>query len=229
MSALRRLVPRARIGDRGPPARLGARGAFHSRPVLLVAFAFAVMADPVSSVAYAIEAALRELRGNLGLLLPAMGLVVAIIALVITNYHQLVARFPEGGGAAAAAGKAFGEAWAFVPIGALIVDFVLTIAISAAAGASAVIDYVPGLAPERIPLALLLLLLVAGLTWFGHLGRAIFADDDARVRGGRRCGACWRFERAGRERRTGHAFQWASGRDRGAAGVSGCDGARDRG
>ena len=151
------------------------RRAFHSRPILLVAFAFAVMADPVSSVAYAIEAALRELRGNLGLLLPAMGLVVAIIALVITNYHQLVARFPEGGGAAAAAGKAFGEGWAFVPIGALIVDFVLTIAISAAAGASALIDYVPGLASARIPLALVLLLLVAALTWFGHLGRAIFA------------------------------------------------------
>ena len=37
------------------------------------------------------------------------------------------------------------------------------------------IDYVPGLASERIPLALLLLVLVAGLTWFGHLGRAIFA------------------------------------------------------
>ncbi len=151
------------------------REAFHSRPVLLVAFAFAVMADPVSSVAYAIEAALRELRGNLGLLLPAMGLVVAIIALVIINYHQLVARFPEGGGAAAAAGKAFGEGWAFVPIGALIVDFVLTISISVAAGASAVIDYVPGLAPERIPLALLLLVFVAGVTWFGHFGRAIFA------------------------------------------------------
>ena len=107
-----------------PPSRVAARvargrDAFHSRPVLLIAFAFAVMADPVSSVAYAIEAALRALHGNLGLLLPAMGLVVAIIALVITNYHQLVARFPEGGGAAAAAGRAFGEGWAFVPIGAL--------------------------------------------------------------------------------------------------------------
>jgi amino acid transporter len=151
------------------------REAFHSHPVLLIAFAFAVMADPVSSVAYAIEAALRALHGNLGLLLPAMGLVVAIIALVITNYHQLVARFPEGGGATAAAGKAFGEGWAFVPIGALIVDFVLTIAISVAAGASAIIDYVPGLAPARVPLALALLVCVAGLTWFGHLGRAIFA------------------------------------------------------
>ena len=228
MLGLRRLVSRAEVGDRGGPARLGLRGAFHSRPVLLVAFAFAVMADPVSSVAYAIEAALRALHGNLGLLFPAMALVVAIIALVITNYHQLVARFPEGGGAAAAAGKAFGEGWAFVPIGALIVDFVLTIAISAAAGASAVIDYVPGLASERIPLALVLLLFVAGLTWFGHLRAGDLRRDDARVRRGRRRGAGWGSERAGRERRPGHAFQWASCRDRGAAGVSGCDGTRDR-
>ncbi len=169
------MTPPQMSSSRGAGRLARGRELFHSRPVLLVAFAFAVMADPVSSVAYAIEAALRALHGNLGLLLPAMVLVVVIIALVIVNYHQLVARFPEGGGAAAAAGKAFGEGWAFVPIGALIVDFVLTIAISAAAGASAVIDYVPGLAPERIPLALLLLVGVAGLTWFGHLGRAIFA------------------------------------------------------
>lgn len=60
--------------------RARGRAAFHSRLMLLLAFAFAVMADPVSSVAYAIEAALRELHGNLGLLLPTMGLVVAIIA-----------------------------------------------------------------------------------------------------------------------------------------------------
>jgi amino acid transporter len=147
----------------------------HSRGALLLAFSFAVMADPVSSVAYAIEAALRALHGDLGLLLTTMGIVVAIIALVITNYHQLVARFPEGGGAAAAAASAFGEGWAFIPIGALIVDFVLTIAISVAAGASALIDYLPGLASARVLLALVLLLGVAGLTWFGHLGRAVFA------------------------------------------------------
>jgi len=159
----------------GVGARARGRAAFHSRPILLLAFAFAVMADPVSSVAYAIEAALRALHGNLGLLLPTMGLVVAIIALIITNYHQLVARFPQGGGAAAAAGKAFGEGWAFIPIGALIVDFVLTIAISVAAGASALIDYIPSLAHDRIPMELVLLVAVAALTWFGHLGRAVFA------------------------------------------------------
>jgi hypothetical protein len=143
--------------------------------VLLIAFAFAVMADPVSSVAYAIEAGLRALHADLGLLLATMGLVVAVIALIIVNYTQLLARFPEGGGAAAAAGTAFGEAWAFLPIGALIVDFVLTISISVSAGASAVIAYLPGLAGVRIPLAIALVLLVASVTWFGHAGRAVFA------------------------------------------------------
>ncbi len=154
--------------------RAGARW-LHGRTALLLAFAFSVMADPVSSVAYAIEAALRALDGNLALLLPAMSAVVLVVALVVASYHQLVARFPEGGGSAAAAGGAFGEAFAFVPMGALVVDFVLTIAISVSAGASAIIAYVPGLAPYRLVLALGLLVVVACLMWFGHLGRAVFA------------------------------------------------------
>ncbi|WP_228373159.1 amino acid permease [Demequina silvatica] len=147
----------------------------HSRTALLIAFAFSVMADPVSSVAYAIEAALRALDGNLALLLPAMAAVVLVVGLVVASYHQLVARFPEGGGSAAAAGGAFGEGFSFIPMGALVVDFVLTIAISVSAGSSAIISYVPGLAPYRLVLALVLLVLVAGLMWFGHLGRAVFA------------------------------------------------------
>jgi amino acid transporter len=103
-----------------------ARRYLTNRTILLFAFAFAVIADPVSSVAYAIEAALRALNGDLALLVPTMTLVLVIIILVIVNYHQLVGRYPQGGGAAAATGEAFGEASAFIPIGALIVDFVLT-------------------------------------------------------------------------------------------------------
>ncbi|WNM26737.1 hypothetical protein RN607_11095 [Demequina capsici] len=155
------------------PAR--GNGWLHGRTALLIAFAFSVMADPVSSVAYAIEAALHALHGHLPLLLGAMGLVVLVVALVVTSYHQLVGRFPEGGGAAAATGAALGDGWSFVPMGALIVDFVLTIAISVSAGASAMISYVPGLAPYRLLLALCLLVLVAALMWFGHMGRAVFA------------------------------------------------------
>lgn len=145
------------------------------KALLFFAFAFAVMADPVSSVAYAIEAALRALNGHLDLLLPTMGLVIGIIALVTLNYWQLVRAFPQGGGSPEAAGTAFGEGWTFLPIGALVVDFALTIAISIAAASSAVIDYLPAVAPARIPLALALLVAVAALTWFGHGGRLIFA------------------------------------------------------
>ncbi len=146
-----------------------------TKALLFFAFAFAVMADPVSSVAYAIEAALRALHGHLGLLLPTMGIVIGIIALVTLNYWQLVRAFPEGGGSPEAAGRAFGEEWSFLPIGALVVDFALTIAISIAAAGSAIIAYLPGLAPARIPIALGLTAAVAALTWFGHGGRMIFA------------------------------------------------------
>jgi amino acid transporter len=159
----------------GADPRHGLVRALRSRTALLLAFAFAVMADPVSSVAYAIEAALRALNGDLALLVPTMILVVAIIALVILNYRQLIIRYPQGGGAAAATGEAFGDRWSFIPIGALVVDFVLTIAISVSAGASAAIAYFPALAPWRLLLALGLVVLVGAITWFGHLGRLVFA------------------------------------------------------
>jgi hypothetical protein len=145
------------------------------RAVLFFAFAFAVMADPVSSVAYAIEAALRALGGHVNLLLPTMGLVIGVIALVTLNYWHLVRAFPEGGGAPEAAGRAFGVEWSFLPIGALVVDFALTIAISIAAAVSAVIALAPALAPARISLDIVLVAAVGGLTWFGHGGRLIFA------------------------------------------------------
>ncbi|WP_234441572.1 hypothetical protein [Streptomyces sp. WM6386] len=154
---------------------LSVRGRGPRRSILFFAFAFAVIADPVSSVAYAIEAALRALHGDLALLLPTMSLVIGLVEVGTANYWQLVRRFPKGGGAAAAAGRAFGARWTFLPIGALVVDFVLTIGISIAAAASAVIALFPGLAPLRVPLALLLLVVVAGLTWFGHGGRLLFA------------------------------------------------------
>ena len=57
-----------------------------------------------------------------------------------------------------------------LPIGALVVDFALTIAISIATAVSAIIAYVPALASDRIPIALVLTAAAAGLTWFGHGG-----------------------------------------------------------
>ena len=152
--------------------RLGRRSGSGS---LFIAFAFTVMADPVSSIAYAIESALRHLDGNLGDLFLAMALVIATIAVIAATYHQLIRRFPQGGGGARSVGTAYGDAWAFIPLGALLVDFVITVAISCAAGASAIIAYVPGLEAERVLLALALTAFVAAGISFGHRGRVAFA------------------------------------------------------
>ncbi|WP_372787974.1 amino acid permease [Paraconexibacter sp.] len=144
---------------------------------LFVAFAFTVMADPVSSVTYAIEAALGRLDGDLAGIATTMALVVAIIALVAATYTQLVRRFPRGGGGPEAMAVAFGEGWAFVPLGALIVDFTLTIAVSCAAGASALIAWVPELADGRTVIAVVLASAVAIGCLDGHRGRIGFATS----------------------------------------------------
>ncbi len=133
------------------------------------------MADPVSSIAYAIEAALRALDGDPAGLVAAMGVVVGIIAVVSLTYHQLIGRFPEGGGGPEAVGEAFGEGWTFLPLGALLVDFTLTVAVSCAAGAAALIAYVPALAGARVPIALALAAAVAAGVMAGQRGRIAFA------------------------------------------------------
>ena len=146
-----------------------------SRTTLTLAFAFTVMADPVSSVAYAIEAALRSLHGDLSSLVPTMAAVIAIIAVISATYHELIGRFPSGGGGPEGIAHAFGEGWAFIPLGALLVDFTLTVAVSCAAGASALIAYMPQLEPFRTPIGLGLVVLVAGNVLLGEGGRVAFA------------------------------------------------------
>ncbi|MBN1529378.1 MAG: hypothetical protein JW895_09985 [Thermoleophilaceae bacterium] len=153
-------------------------GALRSRRIrfnLFIAFAFTIMADPVSSVAYAVEAALGGLDRELSSLFPTMALVVAVIALVAGGYHGLIARFPRGGGGPEALATAFGEGWAFLPLGALLVDFTLTIAVSCAAAASALIAYAPGLAPGRVPIGIALAATVGMATLAGHRARIAFA------------------------------------------------------
>lgn len=142
---------------------------------IFVAFAFTVMADPVSSVAYAIEAALHSLDNDLSELLWTMGLVVATIAVIAATYHQLIARFPKGGGGPRSVATAFGEGWAFLPLAALLVDFALTAAVSCAAAASALIAYQDALADARVWIAVGLAALVAAGICFGHRGRVVFA------------------------------------------------------
>lgn len=146
-----------------------------NRTTLFLAFALAVMADPVSSVAYASEAALRALGGHLELLVLTMVTVIGVIFLIAINYWYLLIRFPNGGGDPKAMGRAFGPNFVFPPIAALVIDFLLTIAVSIAAASSALIAYLPSLASLRLAVAELLLAGVAALSLLGHGGRLIFA------------------------------------------------------
>jgi len=133
------------------------------------------MADPVSSVAYAIEAALRALDGDPASLVATMGVVVGIIVVVAATYHQLIGRFPSGAGGPKAVAVAFGDDWVFLPLGALLVDFTLTVAVSCSAGAAATIAYAPELEAARLPIALALAAFVALGVLVGHRGRIGFA------------------------------------------------------
>jgi hypothetical protein len=98
--------------DQNPPhavaAKLSGTVGMPAKGILFVAFAFAIMADPVSSVAYTIEASLRAQHGYLGLLMATQIIVLGIILLVDVSYWQLVGRFPMGGGSAEGAARAFG-------------------------------------------------------------------------------------------------------------------------
>ncbi|MGV1037014.1 MAG: amino acid permease [Candidatus Nanopelagicales bacterium] len=143
--------------------------------LLLVGFVFTIMADPVSSVAYAIEAATRELGGDLRLLVATITVVVAVVGFVALIYARLIKRYPHGRGASAAVAEAFGTNWSFLPMAALVVDFVLTIAVSISAATSAVISYWPTLGAWRMPIAIGLLVIVSTVTWFGSRGRMAFA------------------------------------------------------
>ena len=104
-----------------------------------------------------------------------MALVVLTVAIVAGTYHQLIRRFPSGGGGPEGVAAAFGEGWAFLPLAALLIDFTLTVTVSCAAAAAAAISYLPELASWRLPVAIAFALIVAGGIVLGHRGRVVFA------------------------------------------------------
>jgi hypothetical protein len=121
--------------------------------------------DPLSSNAYATEEILRALSlGGLALLFltPWIALAVAVLlAVVVASYRQTCHAYPNGGGAYAVSRANLGRNAALVAASALLVDFVLTVAVSVAAGVDAITSAVLMLKPQAV---LICLLFVAVLT-----------------------------------------------------------------
>jgi amino acid transporter len=120
--------------------------------------------DPLSSVAYATEQIVLVLGlGGLTLLhlTPWLGLaVVALLVIVVASYRQTCYAYPNGGGAYTVSRDNLGATASLVAASALLVDYVLTVAVSVVAGVAAITSAVPGLAPHAVALSLLFVVLL---------------------------------------------------------------------
>jgi amino acid transporter len=110
--------------------------------------------DPISSSAYATEEILRVLvltgAGFLFLSLPIAAAIALLLAVVSTSYRQIGYAYPSGGGAYAVARANLPTIFALVAAGALLVDYVMTVAVSTASAVEQIISAVPELADERL-------------------------------------------------------------------------------
>jgi amino acid transporter len=114
--------------------------------------------DPLSSVAYATEQILIVLGlGGLALLHLTSWVAAAVVVLlviVVASYRQTCAAYPNGGGAYAVSRANLGNDASLVAAVALLIDYVLTVAVSVVAGVAAITSAAPSLAPHAVQLSL---------------------------------------------------------------------------
>ncbi|PYN35889.1 MAG: amino acid permease [Candidatus Rokuibacteriota bacterium] len=121
--------------------------------------------DPLSSVAYATEEILLVLilagSAALSYSLPIGIGIAVLILIVVSSYRQTIRAYPQGGGAYIVAKSNLGVYPALIAGAALLIDYVLTVAVSVAAGVAAVTSAIPELFPYRVLLCLLTVVMVA--------------------------------------------------------------------
>jgi amino acid transporter len=152
-----------------------------SKRVALAVFS----SDPISSTAYATEEILLVLVGGglaggvlaTGLALPVALAIIALLALLVVSYRQVVDAYPSAGGAYVVSRDNFGNVTAAVAGAALLIDYVLTVAVSVSSGVAAMSSVWPDqLGPIRVEIsvAFVVLLAWANLRGIREAGR-IFA------------------------------------------------------
>src|ERR1700723_2322950 len=127
--------------------------------------------DGISSSAYGTEEILIELlRGGLAvtaftLILPLTGVVLFVMALVVLSYREVVTVYTRAGGSYVVARENFGPRIAEIAAVALLIDYVVTVAVQAAAGTGAVRSAFPSLGSYSLVITIGVILLIA----FGNL------------------------------------------------------------
>jgi len=114
--------------------------------------------DPLSSVAYATEEILRVLTiggvAALWLVTPIGAVIATMLAIVAFSYRQTIYAYPSGGGAYIVAKENLGRLPSLIAASALLIDYVLTVSVSIAAGVAAITSAVPALHLNRTEMSL---------------------------------------------------------------------------
>lgn len=120
--------------------------------------------DPISSNAYATEAIMEVLivmgSAALALTMPIALAIALLVGLVIFSYTQTILHYPHGGGAYIVAKDNLGTMPSLLAGAALLMDYVLTVAVSVSAGVRALTSAFPAIQVFRLELALTLVLLI---------------------------------------------------------------------
>jgi amino acid transporter len=132
----------------------------------------ALSPDAISSTAYGPEQILVELLPRAGLaafalLLPITGVILVILALVAASYRQVVMAYTRAGGSYIVARDNFGPRVAQIAAAALLIDYVVTVAVQAAAGTVAVVSAIPALGPYDMYITLGVVLFICYLNLRG--------------------------------------------------------------
>ena len=121
--------------------------------------------DALSSVAYATEEILLilMLAGSvaLGLSVPIAVAIGLLIAIVVSSYRQTILAYPQGGGSYIVTRENLGRYPSLVAGAALLVDYVLTVAVSVAAGIAALTSAIQPLYPYRVTLCIVGVILIS--------------------------------------------------------------------
>ncbi|MDH4333877.1 MAG: APC family permease [Chloroflexota bacterium] len=125
--------------------------------------------DNISSSAYASEEMMRILVlagiGSFSLVMPMTLVIAAILAVVVTSYMQTIRAYPEGASSYIVATDNLGTLPGLTAAAALLIDYVLTVAVSVSAGVAAITSIAPVLFPDRVLIAVL----IVGVLMLGNL------------------------------------------------------------
>lgn len=131
----------------------------------------ALSLDAISSVAYGPEAMLAVLAtagaGALAKIEPITVAIVVLLAILVFSYRQVIQAYPDGGGCYAVSKANLGWRASRLAAAALVVDYVLTVAVSISAGVAALVSAFPRLAPDALVISLAILALLAALNLRG--------------------------------------------------------------